>query len=44
MLIGAEIDRLIEAEGEAEHQQKLDRLASLRAEIDSLKREGEKQK
>jgi hypothetical protein len=40
----AEIDRLIEAEGEAEHQQELDRLASLRAEIDSLKREGEKQK
>ncbi|MBI1827075.1 MAG: hypothetical protein HY287_00480 [Planctomycetes bacterium] len=40
----AEIDRLIEAEGEAEHQQELDRLASLRAELDSLKREGEKQK
>jgi len=40
----AEIDRLIEAEGEAEHQHELDRLSSLRAEIDSLKREGEKQK
>ena len=39
-----EIDRLIEAESEAEHQQELDKLAGLRAELDSLKREGEKQK
>ncbi len=40
----AEIDRLIEAETEAEHQKELDRLAGLRAELDSLKAEGEKQK
>lgn len=39
-----EVDRLIEAETEAEHQKELDRLAGLRAELDSLKREGEKQK
>ncbi len=39
-----EIDRLIEAETEAEHQQELDRLAGLRAEIDSLKKQGERQK
>lgn len=39
-----EIDRLIEAESEAEHQKELDKLAGLRAEIDSLKREGEKQR
>jgi cysteinyl-tRNA synthetase len=39
-----EIDRLIEAEAEAEHQKELDKLASLRAELDSLKGEGEKQK
>lgn len=39
-----EIDRLIEAEAEAEHQKELDKLAGLRAELDSLKREGEKQK
>ncbi len=39
-----EIDRLIEAETEAEHQKELDKLAGLRAELDSLKREGEKQK
>lgn len=39
-----EIDRLIEAESEAEHQKELDRLAGLRAELDSLKREGEKQR
>jgi hypothetical protein len=39
-----EIDRLIDAEAEAEHQQELDKLAGLRAELDSLKREGEKQR
>jgi len=39
-----EIDRLIDAETEAEHQKELDRLSGLRAELDSLKREGEKQK
>jgi len=39
-----EIDRLIEAEAEAEHAKELDRLAGLRAEIDSLKARGEKQK
>jgi len=40
----AEIDRLIEAETEAEHQQELDKLSALRAELDSLKQQGEKQK
>ena len=40
----AEIDRLIEAETEAEHQKELDKLAALRAELDSLKPPGEKQK
>lgn len=40
----AEIDRLIDAEAEAEHQQELDKLASLRAEITSMKQQGEKQK
>jgi hypothetical protein len=39
-----EIDRLIAAETEAEHQKELDKLAGLRAELDSLKKEGEKQK
>ena len=39
-----EIDRLIEAEAEAEHQQELDKLAGLRAELDALKGTGEKQK
>lgn len=39
-----EIDRMIEAEAEAEHQKELGRLAGLRAELDSLKSEGEKQK
>ena len=38
-----EIDRLIEAEAEAEHQKELDKLASLRAELSALKKEGEKQ-
>jgi cysteinyl-tRNA synthetase len=40
----AEIDRLIEAETEAEHHKELDKLAALRAELDSLKQPGEKQK
>ncbi len=39
-----EIDRLIEAEAEAEHQQELGKLAALRAELSSLKGQGEKQK
>ncbi len=39
-----EIDRLIDAEAEAEHQKELDKLAGLRAELNSLKGEGEKQK
>ncbi len=40
----AELDRMIDAETEAEHQRELDKLAGLRAELDSLKREGERQK
>jgi len=39
-----EIDRLIETEAEAEHQKELDMLAGLRAELESLKGEGEKQR
>lgn len=39
-----EIDRMIEAEAEAEHQKELGRLAGLRAELDSLKGKTEKQK
>jgi len=39
-----EIDRLVDAEAEAEHQKELDKLAGLRAELDSLKKQGEKQK
>ncbi len=39
-----EIDRLIDAEAEADHQRELDKLAGLRAELNSLKGEGEKQK
>jgi len=39
-----EIDRLIDAEAEAEHQRELDKLAGLRAELNALKGEGEKQK
>ncbi len=39
-----EIDRLIDAEAEAEHQKELDKLAGLRAELDSLKGKGEKTK
>ena len=39
-----EIDRLIAAETEAEHHKEMDRLQGLRAELESLKKEGEKQK
>ncbi len=39
-----EIDRMIEAETEAEHQRELGKLAGLRAELNSLKQQGEKQK
>jgi len=39
-----EIDRLIDAETEAEHQKELGKLAGLRAELNSLKGEGERQK
>ena len=39
-----EIDRLIDAETEAEHQKELDKLAGLRAELDSLKGKSEKTK
>jgi hypothetical protein len=39
-----EIDRLIEAEAEAEHAKEVGKLADLRAELDSLKGKGEKQK
>lgn len=39
-----EIDSLITAEEDAEHAKEMDRLSSLRAELDSLKQEGEKQK
>ncbi len=39
-----DIDRLIDAEAQADHQRELDKLAGLRAELDSLKAEGEKQK
>jgi len=40
----AEIDRLIDAEAEAVHQKELDKLAALRAELNSLKQQSEKQK
>ncbi len=39
-----EIDRLIDAETEAEHNRELDKLAGLRAELSALKGEGEEQK
>ncbi len=39
-----EIDRLIEAEENAAHQKELDQLAGLRAELNALKQQGEKQK
>jgi hypothetical protein len=38
-----EIDRLIATEAEAEHQRELDKLAGLRAELDALKQQGERQ-
>jgi hypothetical protein len=38
-----EIDRLIDAGAEAEHRQEMDKLAGLRAELESLKKQGEKQ-
>jgi hypothetical protein len=44
LITDEEIDRMIEAEQEAEHQKELGKLANLRAELDSLKGEGEKQK
>ncbi|HEY3244285.1 MAG TPA: hypothetical protein VGM03_13140 [Phycisphaerae bacterium] len=39
-----EIDRMIEAEAEAEHQKEVDKLAGLRAELSSLKQAEERQK
>lgn len=39
----AEIDRLIDAEAEGEHQKELDKLSSLRAELNALKQTGERQ-
>jgi len=39
-----EIDRMIEAEGQAEHAKELGKIADLRAELESLKGTGEKQK
>jgi hypothetical protein len=39
-----EIDRMIETEETAEHEKELGKLSDLRAELESLKREGEKQK
>ena len=39
-----EIDRMIEAEAEAEHQKELGRLSGLRSEIASLKGQAEKKK
>ncbi len=38
-----EIDRLINTEAEAEHQREMDKLAVLRAELDALKQQGERQ-
>jgi hypothetical protein len=43
-LSDAEIDRLIDAEEQAEHAREMDRLTELRAELDTLKKKGEKQK
>lgn len=39
-----EVDRMIEAEAEAEHRKELDKISGLRAELDALKQRGEKQK
>lgn len=44
LVTDAEIDRMIEAEAEAEHQKELTRLSGLRAEIESLKGEAEKKR
>ena len=44
MVSDEEIDRLIDAEAQAEHDKEMDRLSGLRAELDALKQEGEKQK
>ncbi len=44
MVSDEEIDRLIDAEAQAEHDKEMDRLSGLRAELDALKTEGEKQK
>ncbi len=41
-LTDEEVDRLIEAESQAEHDREMDRLSGLRAELESLKKEGEK--
>ena len=40
----AEIDRMIEAEEEADHQKEMDKLSGLRAELDALKGDKEKSK
>ncbi len=39
-----DIDRMIDAEADAEHQKELSKLSGLRAELDALKQHGEKQK
>jgi len=39
-----EVDRMIDAETEAEHRRELDKITGLRAELDALKQKGEKQK
>ena len=44
MVTDTEIDRMIEAEAEADHQKELGKLDSLRAELDALKGRSEKQK
>lgn len=43
-LSDSEIDRLIDAEEQAEHAREMDRLTELRAELDTLKKKSEKQK
>ena len=44
LVTDTEIDRMIEAEAEADHQKELGKLDSLRAELDALKGRSEKQK